>query len=117
MRLTRTITMEGRDRVPVTASVITGDDKADLPIRIKQDAHGSGASQIYMDWEQWRHVCQLIDSNAPARTPHCLAHGQREDGVILNCTLSEGHHWGASGDVEGWHVTADGDIFPEQPPF
>jgi hypothetical protein len=111
MRLTRTITMEGHDRVPVAASVITGDDQADLPIQIKQDAPGAG--RIYMDWEQWRHVCQLIDSNAPVRDAHisCGFQWQLEEGPTLECCLAE-EHVGAD-----THRAVTGESYLEPPVF
>lgn len=109
MRLTRTITMEGRDRVPVTASVITGDDAVDLPIQIRQDALGSGARQIYMDWEQWRHVCQLVDSNAPARKPALICGAMDEGGGPCVILHSVDHMSHVSAGGVGW---ANSDYVP-----
>lgn len=111
MRLTRTITMEGRNLVPVTASVITGDDVVELPIQIRQVAPGSARNQIFMDWEQWRHVCTLIDSHAPVRDAHigCGFQWQLEGGPMLECCLAE-EHVGA-----GTHRAVTGESYLEPP--
>lgn len=115
MRLTRSITMTSEGSSPLQVAVTTGTTDPDarpspLPIQISQGSD-EDPQTIYLTWEQWGHVCRLVDTHAPVRDAHtgCGFQWQLDGGPMLECCLAE-EHVGA-----GTHRAVTGESYLEPP--